>query len=425
MKKTKLLLMFLLVFFASVSMVRAEEKLVCDKTVEVGKTVTCTFTIGEEIRMIETDSEYFKIESVSGNGNTQLNDYQSIFRSSGKIKFIAKKSGNANVYVSSEDGIFSYDELEQMIKITEMKTTTTTTTTTKKKSSNNYLTTIIIDDEQIESFSKDKTKYYVSVANEVKKVNIDARVEDENATYDINGPQLLEVGDNEYTIGVTSEDNTTRFYKVIITRKEEDASSNTNISSIKISGYKFNLDGNSKTYHLKIDEDDDKLNVGVELEDENASYEIEGNSNLQDGSIIKIIITAENGDIDTYRIIISKDEKTNYLTYIIIGISTLVIILLIIFMVFKKNNKKNEKKKDNEISDNEKNNIHKDIEKDVDLEKTIEISSLNDGDGNIDNDENEETRMLSLEENTELEKTKVIELDSETEIDKAFEDTFD
>ena len=91
MKKVKLLFMSLLVFFASILVVNAEEKLVCDKnTVEVGKSITCSYTIGDEARMIETDSDYLKLDSVSGNGNTQQNDHQAIFQSSGKISFIAK-----------------------------------------------------------------------------------------------------------------------------------------------------------------------------------------------------------------------------------------------------------------------------------------------------------------------------------------------
>lgn len=414
MKKTKLLLIFLLCMFILIGNVKAFKWECNDLDVNIGDDVTCKLSEVD----IENNEEiyiYSQLEIYESNVSNPA-------KKDGEITFSTSKVDADRYNVTAESNLNGVKTKTINVKSI---TTKKTTTTTKKKSSNNYLTTIIIDDNQIEGFSKDKTKYYVSVANEVNKVKIDARVEDENATYDINGPQMLEVGDNEYTIGVTSEDNTTRFYKVIITRKEEDASSNTNISSIKISGYKFNLDGYSKTYHLKINEDDDKLNVKVELEDENASYEIEGNSNLRDGSIIKIVITAENGDIDTYRIIISKDEKTNYLMYIIIGISILVIILLIIFIVFKKNNRKNVKKKDNKISDNERNNFHKDSEKDVDLEKTIEISSLNDNGENIDNDENEETRMLPLEENVELEKTKVIELDSETEINKAFEDTFD
>lgn len=414
MKKTKLLLIFLLCMFILIGNVKAFKWECNDLDVNIGDDVTCKLS-EVDIENSEEIYIYSQLEIYESNVSNPA-------KKDGEITFSTSKVDADRYNVTAESNLNGVKTKTINVKSI---TTKKTTTTTKKKSSNNYLTTIIIDDNQIEGFSKDKTKYYVSVANEVNKVKIDVRVEDENATYDINGPQMLEVGDNEYTIGVTSEDNTTRFYKVIITRKEEDASSNTNISSIKISGYKFNLDGYSKTYHLKINEDDDKLNVKVELEDENASYEIEGNSNLRDGSIIKIVITAENGDIDTYRIIISKDEKTNYLMYIIIGISILVISLLIIFIVFKKNNRKNVKKKDNKISDNERNNFHKDSEKDVDLEKTIEISSLNDNGENIDNDENEETRMLPLEENVELEKTKVIELDSETEINKAFEDTFD
>lgn len=425
MKKRNLLLTFLLVFFASLSSLSAEEKLDCTKTAEIGSTITCTFSIGEETRMIETDSEYLKIESVSGNGNTQLNDYQAIYQSSGKIKFIAKKSGTAHVYVSSEDGIFGYDELEQTIKISAKTTTTkkaTTTTTTKKKSNNNYLSSITIDDEEIEEFSKDKTKYFINVPYEVTKVTINAKLEDSSATYEINGPKILDVGDNEYTIGVTSEDNTTKFYKIIINRAEEEVPSSTKVSNIKISGYKLNFDGNSKTYHLKVDKDIKKLDIDVELEDENATYEIDGNHDLKDGSVIKINVTTQDDKEDTYRIIVNKEAKSNYLPYLIIGIIVALVIAIIVFILVKKNKKKNDIK-EKKVSLNNKTQNTLEYKKDEDLEKTIKIPSLNSDEESIDNDDEEETKVLSYEEKEELEKTKLIDLNNE--IDKAFEDTFE
>ena len=430
MKKVKLLFMSLLVFFASIMVVNAEEKLVCDKnTVEVGKSITCSYTIGDEARMIETDSDYLKLDSVSGNGNTQQNDHQAIFQSSGKISFIAKKSGKVDIYLSTENGIGSITTLP--IKIIEpitTKKTTTTTATTKAKSDNNYLESIAVNGEQIESFDKTKTKYFVEVENKVKKATVKATSEDDNATVTIDGPKVLEVGDNEYTISVKSESNTTKFYKVIVTRKDEEESSNTDIKSIKIRGYHLNFDKNSKTFYLNIKKEDTELDITVNTKDKKANYDIEGNENLEDGSVVKIIVTAQNGDTDTYRIIIQK-ESTNIIPYIT-GIVILIIIIVIIVVVMK-----NKKKKDNDKDDNKdkKANNNKEVisktnknNEDFENEKTIKMppisepkekdnkesyeeeydDDLDDEMVHIDNDEEEETRILSYAEREELERAR-------------------
>ena len=430
MKKVKLLFMSLLVFFASILVVNAEEKLVCDKnTVEVGKSITCSYTIGDEARMIETDSDYLKLDSVSGNGNTQQNDHQAIFQSSGKISFIAKKSGKVDIYLSTENGIGSITTLPiKIIEPTTTKKTTTTTVTTKAKSDNNYLESITVNGEQIESFDKTKTKYFVEVENKVKKATIKATSEDDASTVTIDGPKVLEVGDNEYTISVKSESNTTKFYKVIVTRKDKEESSNTDIKSIKIRGYHLNFDKNSKTFYLNIKKEDTELDITVNTKDKKANYDIEGNENLEDDSVVKIIVTAQNGDTDTYRIIIQK-ESTNIIPYII-GALILIIIIVIIVVVMKNKKKKNNNKDDNKAkkSDGKKKPINKENKNNEEFEneKTIEMppisepkekdnkesyeedydDDLDDEMVHIDNDEEEETRILSYAEREELERAK-------------------
>lgn len=430
MKKVKLLFMSLLVFFASILVVNAEEKLVCDKnTVDVGKSITCSYTIGDEARMIETDSDYLKLDSVSGNGNTQQNDHQAIFQSSGKISFIAKKSGKVDIYLSTENGIGSITKLPiKIIEPTTTKKTTTTTVTTKAKSDNNYLESITVNGEQVESFEKSKTKYFVEVENKVKKATIKATSEDDASTVTIDGPKVLEVGDNEYTISVKSESNTTKFYKVIVTRKDKEESSNTDIKSIKIRGYHLNFDKNSKTFYLNIKKEDTELDITVNTKDKKANYDIEDNENLEDGSVVKIVVTAQNGDTDTYRIIIQK-ESTNIIPYII-GILILIIIIVIIVVVMKNKKKKDNNKDDNKDkkSDGKKKPINKENKNNEDFEneKTIEMppisepkekdnkesyeeeydDDLDDEMVHIDNDEEEETRILSYAEREELERAK-------------------
>ena len=413
MKKVKLFLMFILgMLIFSVNVKAADTYGVkCDKAY-VNEPFTCSVTTTESVS-ISTDLKVYE-------GSTSMDK-------NGTIKFKATKIGDYDISLISDDGETTYKTVT--ISVNEKTTTTkTTTTTTKAKSDNNYLESITVNGEQIESFEKSKTKYFVEVENKVKKVTVKATSEDDNATVTIDGPKVLEVGDNEYTISVKSESNTTKFYKVIVTRKDEEESSNTDIKSIKIRGYHLNFDKNSKTFYLNIKKEDTELDITVNTKDKEANYDIEGNENLEDGSVIKIIITAKNGDTDTYRIIIQK-ESTNIIPYIIAA-AILIIIIVIIVVVMK-----NKKKKDNNKDDNKdkKANNNKEVisktnknNEDFENEKTIKMppisepkekdnkeayeeeydDDLDDEMVHIDNDEEEETRILSYAEREELERSR-------------------
>ena len=205
-------------------------------------------------------------------------------------------------------------------------------------------------------------------------------------------------------------------------------SSNTDIKSIKIRGYHLNFDKNSKTFYLNIKKEDTELDIMVNTKDKKANYDIEGNENLEDGSVVKIVVTAQNGDTDTYRIIIQK-ESTNIIPYII-GVAILIIIIVIIVVVMKNKKKKDNDKDDNKDkkSDGKKKPINKENKNNEDFEneKTIEMppisepkekdnkesyeeeydDDLDDEMVHIDNDEEEETRILSYAEREELERAK-------------------
>ncbi len=413
MKKVKLFLMFILgMLIFSVNVKAADTYgIKCDKAY-ANEPFTCSITTDAPV-YVSTDLKVYE-------GSTSMDK-------NGTIKFKATKAGDYDISLISDDGETTYKTVT--ISVNEKTTTTkTTTTTTKAKSDNNYLESITVNGEKIESFDKTKTKYFVEVENKVKKATIKATCEDDTATVTIDGPKALEVGDNEYTISVKSESNTTKFYKVIVTRKDEEESSNTDIKSIKIRGYHLNFDKNSKTFYLNIKKEDTELDITVNTKDKKANYDIEGNENLEDGSVVKIIVTAQNGDTDTYRIIIQK-ESTNIIPYVI-GVAILIIIIVIIVVVMK-----NKKKKDNNKDDNKDkksngkeetiNKVNKNDEA-YDNEKTIEMPPISkpeekddkksyeeeyDGDlddemVHIDNDEEEETRILSYAEREELERAR-------------------
>ncbi len=399
MKKRLLILTFVLSCFMFSCKVNATTMLNCDSTVTVGEQITCEVTTDEEAYV----SSSLNIASVSGENN-RYSGKIATFTSNGSVAFETVAKGTYTISIETKGE--TYTDNTKVVVNEKTTSKTTTTTTTKAKSNNAYLSNIYIDGEEIEDFNKNTTKYYVSVENDVEKIRISADAEDLLATVDINGPDELEVGDNEFTIGVTSEDNTTKFYKVIVTRKEEGKSSDTKLKSIKVKGYDLNFDRDSKTFYLKIDEDVTKLNLDITTNDKNAKYEVTGNENLTNDSVIRIKVSAENGDTDTYRIIIQKEKQASSSLIIGITVLALIIIIIAVIVIIKKKNNKNKK--------NEK----EEVEEQQDLEATKKMPPLSPETSDdvlpkIDNDEEEETRFLSYEEKEGLSKTKVHDFDDE------------
>lgn len=403
--------------FVSIDNLQAKSTYSCNKEVPVDGYITCSVTVDNDAVKIESDGNV-NIYDLKGEKYSKISDYQAVFYESGTVVFGPADDKYSKYIISllTEDGRpYGSDTRVNVIAKTTVKPTTTTTT--KSLSSNNYLSTITVDGEEIKNFSKNTSKYFVKVENDVSTISIEAEAEDEKAKVEIDGPDTLKIGDNEYTISVTSENDTTKFYKVIVTRKEADESSNTDIDNIKVKGYNLNFDKNSKTFYLSINKNTTKLNIEVTLDDEKSNYEIKGNENLKDGSIVKIIVTAEDGSTDTYRIIIQKDSKSN-VPLIIILISSIIIIGIVVFVLIKRKNKnKKNDKKGKTAQNNQKSNSSVENKAYQD-EKTIEmppISSDSAGlDGykedddeqiiHVDNDEEEKTRMLSYAEKVELEK---------------------
>lgn len=424
MKKKRFLLLFIFIFslFLFNINVKATSSLKCKGTTS-GKDIICNVETDEIVYITSS----LDISSVSGENNS-YKAKTATFENNGSINFKTVSKGEYKIKIENQDKTYINTEI---VTVNEEKATTTTqTTTTKKKSSNNLLKSITIDNEDIENFSSDKTKYYVTVKNEIKKVILKAIAQDDTSTVSIDGPSSLDEGDNEYTIGVIAEDESTKYYKVIITREEKEKESNTDIKSIKIKGYNFKFDKYSKTFYLNIKKEDTELDITVKTKDELATYEIDGNDNLKDGSEIKITVKAEDGSTDTYRIIIQKKDN-NLMPIIIISSIVFVIIVVIIIILSGKKKKKKEDKKSKE--DIKKDNSTKEEEKDYRDEKTIEMPHISDNSSSsitnnisssnnkeykddedfddtfiIDNDEEDKTKMFSYDKNIDEDISNII-----------------
>ena len=81
-----------------------------------------------------------------------------------------------------------------------------------------------------------------------------------------------------------------------------------NIDNIEIKGYDLKFDKRQHNYTLQIN-NEDKLNIKISLNTDDYKYEIIGNNNLQNNSIIKINFLNSNEEVvTTYNIKVEKKE---------------------------------------------------------------------------------------------------------------------
>ena len=383
MKNKRIFIFTICFFFILISKVNAISSVTCDYNVIVDNNFECKVIIDNEPLMIKTDGN-LKVSNLKGESYTKINDEQIVFYKTGSVIFGPAVSKYSNYLIS----VYYKDGKEKYLPDIKVNVTakTTVTTTTKLKSSNCNLSAIFINDEALKEFSNSKKTYYLDVENDVKKITIDASPEDNSSNINISGPDTLEIGENLYTITVTSEDNTTNFYKVIVTRKDTNkSSSDTSLKNIKIKGYKFNFDSKAKTFYLKLNDGDTSLDISVITNDEKASYTISGNENLEDGSVIKIKVISQDLSEDLYRIIIQKEEEKKVNVIIIVVVLIIILTLILIFILKIRNKKKKPKKlKENKVK-----------------QKVI----------HHDNDEEDKTKFLNYDEISTLEKTKISDLD--------------
>ncbi len=198
-------------------------------------------------------------------------------------------------------------------------TTTTTTTTSQAQKSNNAnlnsLTVVTDNGENIvltPDFKSNVLNYSANVPNTVTKVNVNATAEDSKASVKIsdNVKEELNAGEsNIITVMVTAEDGTKKEYIIDITRDE--LTSDATIKNLAIKeAPDFIFDENTFSYKIELKDSVDKLTIDFELADELSKVDITGNSDLKDGSKVKILVTAADGTKKEYIISIVKKDST-------------------------------------------------------------------------------------------------------------------
>lgn len=151
---------------------------------------------------------------------------------------------------------------------------------------------------------------------------VQATAEDSKANVGIKGNTGLLVGDNTVTIKVKAQSGKERTYTVKIYRlaKEEVANSNNYLSSLSVEGYKLAFDKNTFAYNL-TNVKAKSLDITAIPVDSNASVTVSGNTNLKNGSVITIKVTAQNGSTREYTVTVKMASKLVPILVAIITVS--------------------------------------------------------------------------------------------------------
>ncbi len=261
---------------------------------------------------------------------------------------------NIKSTVSGDINEITLNKEQLIINVTSEVGTLKTYTINIKRNiikSDAYLSRLALDYGYID-FNKDIFEYNVLVPYNVETINVLFTTNHEQSTVEITKEDKLIVGNNLITLKVTDINNNTLTYTINVTRAEynEDItlSNNNDLISLNIEGYEINFNRNTLNYEILYK--DTTLNIEAIADIPTSNISVLGNENLEIGSIIEIIVTAQNGENKTYTITLiaediteTRESNNNFLYFIIIVIFT-VIVIIVIYIIIKNNKIKKELK---------------------------------------------------------------------------------
>lgn len=357
---------------ANVATVNQKGTVKADKSgsVNIIASIDNVYSITYNVKVAEITSETYNIDDVN---NTIAVDNASIKTI---LANIAVTNGELMVYNTSNKYVTSGNistgfTLKVMQGAQVLKTYTLTLV---QAIVNNDLASLEVKNYTID-FDKDKTNYTIIVENEVEKIDVVAKAEEESAKVKIEGNDKLEDGNNAVTITVTGKDNTTKTYTINVIRKangEDNPSltSNVYLEELTIKDYQIKFNQKVDYYDLKIADDVKTLVITAKPSDDQATVEIKGNKDLKNKSKIEIIVKAHDGNQKIYTLAIQKNSSSNFkLILTILELLALLLLVALCIILIKKHKKKGKKDDKPKIKPEEPKK-----EPVAEIENTIEVS---------------------------------------------------
>lgn len=190
-------------------------------------------------------------------------------------------------------------------------TTTYILNVIRQQASNNYLKELTISEGRLSpDFEKTTIYYETEVSSEVSSIDISALAEDANATVSGTGEYSLQTGNNYIYVDVTSTTGILRTYTIKVVKKESNANSLLQLSVDKgVLDPAFHPDINN--YVVDVDEGVSEINITAKA-DPKAIVTGTGSHTLTIGeNTFEVVVTAENGDVNTYVIVVNKKASSN------------------------------------------------------------------------------------------------------------------
>ncbi len=290
-----------------------------------------------------------------------------------------------------------------------------------EESTNNDLESLTVKDNSNKvltltpKFNSEVLNYELNVPYSTTYLKLTPILDDTKATYKVTGSLVLVAEENNYiTITVTAESGAVKVYEIIAYREEE-ISEDASLKSLTVNGYpNFTFDPTRTTYTLVYTSQDDLDEFDLEYEktDEEATVEVDQPNTLEDGSQVKIIVTAEDEETSTtYTLRIRLNSTTTTTTsksvatssnntigiILVIAIVVIAITIGVLLFILKKGPKSKNKPKPKEDTEETKifnNEEPESKEEDQDLDEQIDEEKIDEEEMPKEDEDEEPTRIF-------------------------------
>ena len=255
-----------------------------------------SLTVGTQNVILSDKNEY----DVSVSNDLKTVEVKAVLKDS-KASFVSgygERTGNNAVTLNGER-----TKIEIKVKAENENERTYTINIIKTDYKSNDATLKTLDIEGVDyTFNSNTYEYNLSVANDIETVKINATPNHEAASVEYDEEVNLDVGLNKIVVSVTAEDGTKRDYTINLTRQELVPL----VANITISGIDFEFQ--SDVYNYTIETTLTTLEFNITLNDEEATFEVLNNENLENGSEVVVEVTKDDEVVRYSFAIVNEDD---------------------------------------------------------------------------------------------------------------------